>query len=185
MARADVRAHVREEEHLVCERSDGVDDHRERVVVDHDELGRVDAVGSILGEDDGDDVTDEAHDLAREEGPHHPPLDAGDRRRREDCERDLSGRVGLRPGYGGDRRRIDLEDARVSVRRADERRVEGSRDVLVLDIEPLAPEEPVVLDAENPLAHDAAHGRTLSHTAGATPQDPPRPPATRGCQPVS
>ena len=77
MARADVGAGVGEEQHVARERLRGVDHRRQRLVVDDDELGGVDALGAGLGEDDGDDVPDEADDVAGEERSSHPLVETG------------------------------------------------------------------------------------------------------------
>ena len=107
----------------------GVDDDRQRVVVDDHELGGVDAVGAALGEDDGDDVADEADDLAREErAAPSAGRDPGSAAAGSAPRRDVRGREDLRPGHGRDRRGVDADDARVRVRRADERRVERARE---------------------------------------------------------
>jgi hypothetical protein len=42
-----------------------------RVVVDLDQVGGVLALVRVLGEDGGDRLADEPHDIAREERPHH------------------------------------------------------------------------------------------------------------------
>ena len=81
--RGDVRADVREEQHLVLRRLVRVDDGRQRVVVDHHELGGVGARRAVLADDDRDDVADEANDVLRDERAAHRRLDARERRRPE------------------------------------------------------------------------------------------------------
>ena len=54
---------VGEEQHIARESLLGVDDDRQRLEVHEHEPGGVDAFGSTLGDDDGDDVADETHDV--------------------------------------------------------------------------------------------------------------------------
>ena len=61
--RADVRADLREEQRLAAQRLRRVDERRQRVVLDEDELGGVDARGRAVGEHDRDDLAGEADDV--------------------------------------------------------------------------------------------------------------------------
>ena len=65
----EVRAVLGEQERgAVGERRLRVDDDRQRVVVDDDQLGRVDGLGARLGDDRGDDVADEPDGAVGERG---------------------------------------------------------------------------------------------------------------------
>jgi hypothetical protein len=78
--RRDVRAGVREDECLVLQRLLGIDDHRQRVVVDHHELRCVGARCAVLADDDRDDLADQSHDVLRDDGPPHLLREAEGRR---------------------------------------------------------------------------------------------------------
>ena len=56
---------LEQERRAVGEGRLGVDDHRQRVVVDDHLLGRVDRLRTGLGDDRGDDVADEADPVRR------------------------------------------------------------------------------------------------------------------------
>ena len=92
----DVRPDVREEQQLVLCGLLRVEEHRQRLVLDGDELGGVHAGCAVVAEDDGHDVTDEAHDLLRDERPPQPLLEHGDRRRRPSTRRRRRRRSGPR-----------------------------------------------------------------------------------------
>ena len=67
----DVRPGVGEEQHLVSGARLGVDDDRQRVVVDDDELGRVGRLIAVLGDDCDDGLADVAHGADGHEGTAH------------------------------------------------------------------------------------------------------------------
>ncbi len=96
MARADVRAGVGEEQHVSLERPRGVDHRGQRVVLDDDDLGGVDAVGAGLREHHGDDVPGEADDVPGEERSSHPLVETWERRRLERVKVDVGRREHLR-----------------------------------------------------------------------------------------
>ena len=79
---AHVRAGVLEQHDLVFERLARVGDDRQRLVVDLDQLGRVDAAPAARSEDDGDDLAGPAHLLAGEERPVPALVKAEERQRR-------------------------------------------------------------------------------------------------------
>ena len=68
---AGVGADVLEQQHLVAHRLAQVGHDRQRLVIDHHQLGGVVRALARLAEHDGDDVADEPHLLRREEGPEH------------------------------------------------------------------------------------------------------------------
>ena len=82
-AAGDVRADLREEQHLVLRGLRRPDDGRQRVVVDVHELGGVRAGGAARADHDRDDVADEANDVDGHERALHALLQAGERRRPE------------------------------------------------------------------------------------------------------
>ena len=157
VAHADVGARFGEEQRVACERQLGVDRGRKRVVIHDDELSGVDAVCSRPRDNDGNDVTDEADDPVCQEGPPHPLIETRERRRLERAQTHVRCREHLRPRQSQGCRHVDAHDARVSIRRTDERRVEHIRQVDVLDVEALAEQKARILAPENPLAQDTTH----------------------------
>ena len=81
---AGVGTDVLEQQHLVAQRLAQVGHDRQRLVLDHHQLGGV--VGALAGlaQHDGDDVADEPHLLRREERPEDLGRDLDERRRRVD-----------------------------------------------------------------------------------------------------
>jgi hypothetical protein len=150
-----VGARVREEQELVLRRLLRVDDDRQRVVVDEDELRRVDAGRPVLADHDRDDLADEADDVRRHRRPAHLRLQTGKRRRAERRQVDVGGGEDLHAGQLGGRRRVDAVDACVREQRADERHAQRPFDGHVLDVLALAPQEAGVLAAQDPVAEDA------------------------------
>ena len=138
------------------ERALGIDDHRQRIVVDPDEIGGVLGDVAILGDHDGDRLADEPHPIRR-------GAVVVDRRRHADREglgvpRDV--RAGDRANDAVERQRrrqVVAADRRVGQRRAHDCRVArvGDRRVIV-DVGPATGEEPRVLDALDRLP-DPAH----------------------------
>ena len=161
VARADVGACFGEEQHIAGEHLLGLDCGRERVVLHGHELSGVDAVRSGPGQDDGDDVADEADDLVCQEGSRHPLVETRERWWMVRAQANVLCREHLSARPGESFRHVDVQDARVGIRRTDERHVERIREIDVLDVEPLAEEEPRILAPENTLAHDPTHGRSL------------------------
>ena len=139
VAHADVRPGLGEEQHLARERLLGVDDDGQRLVVHEHELGGVDGFGSTLGDDDGDDVADEADDVAREERPPHPLVEPGNRRRLERAELDVRRGEDLRARAARSAAEASIPRMRAcAYGRADEHRVERTRQLEVLDVEAVA-----------------------------------------------
>ncbi len=168
VARAHVRTRLGMEQHVALERRAGIDHDGERVVVHCDELGGVDTCTPRLADDDRDDVADEADDTVCEVRSAHPLVEARHRRRLEPAEVGVGGREDLHPRQRRYRRRVDLAESRMRVRRADESRVERIGELEVLDVLAHTAQEPVVLPSEDPLPHHAAHARTLSHRGTAS-----------------
>ena len=118
--RGDVRPRSREEERLVLQRLLRVDHHRQRVVVDHDQLGRIGAGRAVVADDDREDLADEAHDVLRHHRPAHVLREAEGQR----AERRQVDVVCGQDAYAGERfgrARVDPIDLRVGEQRADER----------------------------------------------------------------
>ncbi len=78
-----------EQQDLVAQRALDVRHHRQRLVLDVDELGRVRRAGPRRCEHDGDDVAGEPHLLGGEERTEHPLVDPDERRRGVDGETDV------------------------------------------------------------------------------------------------
>ena len=135
-----------------------VDEHVERLVLDLDELGGVARELARLG-DDGDDRVADVADAADRE---RVVLDLVAGRRRELEERVGQRRdlvAGQRPVDAGQRQRrrdVDRDDQRVRVRRAHEVHVAHAVPLDVVDEHALALEEPPVLLARDALARGIA-----------------------------
>ena len=150
----DVRPHLRVQNDLVLRRVDHVHDDGQRVVLDRDELGGVDARRPVGAHDDGDDVADEANDVLGDDRASHPLLEHRDRRRtRRDVDvvarEDLHVRQRLRSG------RVDSDDAGVGEERADERDRERTLERQVLDVRGFATKETRVFLPEHAVPEDA------------------------------
>ena len=186
---ADVRPGVGEEQHIARESLLRVDGNGQRLEVHEDEPCGVDGFGSTPGDDDGDDVTDETHDVARQERAPHPLVEPGNRRRLERAQIDVLRRKDLCPGQLQRGRGVDLQDPRVRRGRADEDGVQRVRQVEVLDVEAVARQEARVLAPEDPLTHHSAHAaesrRRGLRRAASTPASAsrPRPGLSRGSDP--
>ena len=135
-----------------------VDERRQRLVLDLDELGGVARELARLGDDDRDRLADVPHLADGERVVLHVCA-----RRRRDLEERVGERRHLladqRPVDTADRlglRDVDRDDVRVRVRRADEVRVAHPVPLDVVDEEPLALDEPLVLLARHALAGQAA-----------------------------
>ena len=140
-----------------------IEHHRQRLVLDVDQLGRV--LGEVAGgRDHGRDrLADVAHAVDRQHAP-----DAGlrlrprgDRRReRRQVEQILAGDDERDALHGTRPRGVDRDDAGVRVRAAQEGDVEGSRRLDVVEVGRAAGEEARVLDA-----HDAGADVAAGHPA--------------------
>ena len=151
----DVRPDLRVQQHLVLRGLQRVDDGRQRVVLDDDELRCVGAGGAILAQDDRDDVSDEANDVRGDERARHPLLEDRDGRGAHRTGVDVGAGQDLhvREGLGG--ALVDAGDASVREQRAHERDGERPLQGQVLDVLTLPAQEARVLDPENPIPEDA------------------------------
>ena len=130
----------------------GVDDRRQRLVLDVDQLERVARRVPVLGDDEGDLLALVAHLVGGQHGLH-----VG-RQRRHPCQlqavehgaRDhrLDLRVGLR------RRRVDRHDAGVGVRAGEDRAVQHPGQLHVVEVVASTTQEPGVLLAQHPAEPD-------------------------------
>ena len=75
-----------------------IDHDRQRVVVDHHELGRVGPGRAVVADDDGDDLADEADDVARDHRPAHLLVQAGQRHGAVGRQVDVGGGEDLHAG---------------------------------------------------------------------------------------
>ena len=142
----------------------GVDDRRQRLVIDGDGLGRVLRLRQRLGDDDGDVIADVAHLAKRQRrvraglhrravlGMDHPAADQpADLVGRQILARQHREHAGLRLRGGG----IDRADGGVRVRRAQEGGIGLPRAGEVVDVMPAAGDEALVFLA----AHRGADSR--------------------------
>ena len=147
----DVRAEllVHERRPVLCGRRD-IDERLERLVVDLDELGRVDGVRTGVGDHDRDAVA-LVVDLADREREvlgalhvlgHRP----GARHRRLPVVAQVGAGEHGDDALGGRRsRRVDRDDPRVRVRAADDGHHDRAREVDVVDVGAPAAEQRIVL----------------------------------------
>ncbi len=152
-------------------------DRGQRLVIDFDQLGRVARGECRLGQDRGERLAHVAHALPRER-----PMRQLDDSRTRRCSKsalaniqrvDRVGRVldareavgnvvrtgehGAHAGGAPRSGRVDAHDARMRVRRAQERAVELSLEAYVVGVAPSSGEEAVVLDARDRPADVALH----------------------------
>jgi hypothetical protein len=142
----------------------------QRVVVDDHHLGRVDGLRARLGDNDRHDVADEADDIAGERRARQRSRDHG--KTLSGFEVEVVGRV-----HGDDARhrhcvaRVDRLDAGMGHRRPDERQMEQTFDLEVVEVLGVAAQDARVLGAPHRVAEDrsrSCHGRkSIQSTHGA------------------
>ena len=151
MRERDVGAHVRmRQRRSALQRFHGVDDGRQRVVVDLDGVDRVAGDVRVGRDRDGDGVTDEVDAIAGEHGVARRFQIGDGCRARHRAARIVDVGAGedrddARNGFRG--RRLDAADARVRVRTAQDARVQqtGEPEIVGVGAEPL--DEARILDA--------------------------------------
>ncbi len=132
-------------------RLEGIDKHRQGLVLDLDQFDRVGGGIAVLGDDEGDFLVLEQHLLLRQHRLHV----AGEGRHVVQAERlQLGGGqhrddAGQRHRLGG----IDLLDPRMAIGRAHEIAVEHAGQLQIVDVVALALDEADVLDALALAAH--------------------------------
>ena len=132
-------------------RLERIDVDRERLVFDLDQFGGVGGGVAVFGDHEGDFLVLKQH-LAV--GQHHLHV-AGERRHPGEVDgfQRLGGEHRDDAGHGRGLGGVDLLDAGVRVRRADEVAVEHARQFQIVDVIALALDEADVLDALAPAAH--------------------------------
>ncbi len=168
----DVAGHVVVDQVLGGARRVEADDRRQEVVVDHDPGHGVLGEVAVVGHDEGDRLADVV-DLVLGQGVLRAPLGQGGVR---DEQRQRLGHGALEVVVGPDgvdafavedRVDVDRDDARMGVRAAEHRRVQGVA-AHVVDIAPLATDEAVVLHAlDRGADHPRRHGVTSSAASSA------------------
>jgi hypothetical protein len=149
-----VGARVGEEQHLVGGGGLEVDDDRQRVVVDLDQVGGVLPLVGLLGEDGGDRLADEPHHVLRQELAHHLVVRPAEQQRRREVDvgaGEHADDAGRRAGLPD----VDRLDAGVCEWRPDEREMQRSDQVEVVGVAGAAREEGRILHAHDARAHDA------------------------------
>ena len=131
---ADVGSDLLVHDELVLEGFVHVDDDRQRVVFDLDELHRIDGRLARVGDHRGDDVADEPDASGRERRPRHPRVDAHEFGRDIEGQGQILGGEDLDSGPCESRRRVDREDVGVREHRSDERDVQFAGDMDVVDV---------------------------------------------------
>ena len=149
-----VGARLGEEQHLVGGGGLEVDDDRQRVVVDLDQVGGVLPLVGLLGEDGGHRLADEPHHVLRQERAHH--LLVGPAEQQRGLEVDVGAgedadHAGRRTGLPD----VDRLDAGVCEWGPDEREMQRSDQVEVVGVAGAAREESRILHAHDARAHDA------------------------------
>ena len=147
-----------------------VGDHRQVVVVDVDQLGRVDGLGPGLGDDEGDRVAHEADLADGERGPRHLVVHVGERLQGAAAEV-LGGVDGQHARRLRGLGRVETRDRGVCEGAAHEDRVPDTVHAAVVDEGPGADEELPVLDPSYLCSQQRSrHGRSLRPNRRAPPR---------------
>ena len=159
----DVRARVGEEQHLVAEALLRIDDDRQRVVLDDDELGGVGGLVAVFGDDGDHGLADVAHGADRDEGTAHR---LGEARIDVRCEPELGEVVADEHGdHARSRLRVvdvDRDDPSVRFGRADVGEPRGVLEREVIDVRAADGQHPCVFDPLHAVAEDARAQRCPS-----------------------
>ncbi len=152
-----VRADVGEQQHLVAPRLLRVDDHRQRVVVDQDQVGGVLAAGAVLGDHRHDRLAHVAHGPPGDEGPAHALGVRGvGGRRQPELGEIVTGHDGQHAGRSLGLGHVDGGDPGVGERRPDVGEPRRARQGDVLDVGAALGQHSWVLDPHDPVPEDAA-----------------------------
>ena len=130
-----------------------VHDHVEEVVVDVDQLGRVDGLGPGLGDDQRDRVADEAHHAVGQRPVLHQVVDLGERRHRVGAQRG-GGVHGEHPGRALGVGGVEMGDRGVGQGAPHEDGVGGAGDPEVVDVGAPTGDEVRVLDPADAVPED-------------------------------
>ncbi len=164
-AQARVGARGLEQQDLVLDDLADVGDRGKRVVVDQNQLCRVDRRLARLGHHCGHDLADVADLVGGHRGSEHALVNLEHRRGRAGLQAQIGSGEDLdaleRPRLVG----IDRRERAVCHRRAHEGHVEGVLHPGVVDVPTPTQEEPRVLPAANPLSDSCGH-QALSFPTG-------------------
>ena len=151
---------------VVRHRGRAVDDRRERVVVDLDQLGRVVPEPRVLRDDGDDGLAHEPHAVACEHRPQLRVVEVREERGRDEIGQADVGGGHHRDDTGCGPRGIDVDraDQRVRERRAHERHVQRVVEVDGADVLAAAGEQARVFGADDAASEDA-HQSSPSSTA--------------------
>src|SRR5215207_1065623 len=155
----EVRSVLGEEDgRIVGQRGLGIDDGRQRVVVDDHQLGGVDGLRPRRGDHNRQHVADEADDVVGEGRACQGRRNHGEPLHRFEAE--VVGRVHRHdPGHLLRVARVDRLDLRVRDRGSHERDVKQTFDVEVVEVAGLAAEDAGVLGALDGIAENRSRGR--------------------------
>ena len=152
----DVRPGIGKQQHLVSGARLRIDDDRQRVVVDDDQLGRVGRLISVLGDDRDDGLTDVPHrPLGHERTAHRLGKARVDVRREPELGQIVAREDGDHPWSGLRLVDVDRDDVRVRLGRADVREPRRVVEGEVVDVDATRREHSDVFDALHSVAEDA------------------------------
>ncbi len=171
-----VRAQILVDERRARDRELGIDDSRQRVVLDDHVVDRVGHGVAIVADHHRDRVADMV-DLPARQRPVRRITDVdtgrrpGHRQRAGDVGHVLAGEYGLDAGPLRCRGRVDRDDLGVCLRRAHERRPQHRRQCDVVDVAALAGDQRRILLAAHRAADIAGRGRRVSDAHAVTSRD--------------
>ena len=147
-----------EQQHLAPGGILGVDQHRQRVVVDHHEVSGVEALRVGLGHDGHHRLAHEPHHAVGEEGTPHGGVGEGEGWSWREVGEVGGGDDGDHAGGGDGLAHVHADDAGVGHRRAYVDHVGGAVETEAGDVAALSDDEAGILDAQHPRPENAAPG---------------------------
>ncbi len=152
-----VRADVRKQQLLVTQRRLRIDDHGERLVIDHHQVGSVAPARSVLGHDCDDRLTHEPHHATSDERSAHALGEGGaGGRGHAELGEVVPRKDGEDTGCGLGSGHVDAGDPCVRHRRPDVGQPSRVREHHIFDVRSAHGQEPGILQPRHPGAQDAA-----------------------------
>jgi hypothetical protein len=171
-----VGPHLREQPDLAGQGRHRIDQRRQRLILDGDDLGRVLALLGPLGEHDRHGLADEAHPVAREVGPDHGRVEPARDRRQVDVGADDHVHDA---GAGAGRLDVDGQQPRVGHARPHVGSVDGTCEAAIPDVGAVGAavgEQARILHPEHAAAEDPHQplSRYMPSLSRASTRGPPQ-----------